>query len=279
MPESSRKAYCLINIGLAYRELAIHLKDVDNDLSGAAYKSLLEAAGTASRLGDFRTASYARGYLGTLEEDKKHYQKALEWTRAAVFAAQRVNAPESSFRWHWQAGRLLKALGDQAGALSAYRQSIDSVHAIRQEMAHCYAHPGTSFRRAAGSLFSEFVDLLLRRAAALEQEKEVEPLLYEARETLELLKVFELREYFKDDCVDAARSAPTSLDVVSQTAIVLYPVSAPGPDRTARQSAGGFEEVLGCCPCRQGGKGNHGLSEKTGETHHLGVSAACPAAL
>ena len=42
--------------------------------------------------------------------------KALGLTRQAVFAAQKVNAPESLYLWQWQAGRLLKKTGKEAEA-------------------------------------------------------------------------------------------------------------------------------------------------------------------
>jgi CHAT domain-containing protein len=55
----------------------------------------------------------------------------------------------------------------------------------------------------------------------------MEPFLMEARETLEALKVFELREYFQDDCIDASRVVEKKLDVVSDRAVVIYPVLLP----------------------------------------------------
>jgi CHAT domain-containing protein len=54
--------------------------------------------------------------------------------------------------------------------------------------------------------------------------------LIEARETVELLKAAELRDYFRDDCVDAARSRVTRLETVSQAAAIIYPILL--PDRT-----------------------------------------------
>ena len=37
----------------------------------------------------------------------------------------------------------------------------------------------------------------------------------------------ELRDYFRDDCVDAARARVTKIDVVSPTAAVVYPILLP----------------------------------------------------
>jgi len=33
-----------------------------------------------------------------------------------------------------------------------------------------------------------------------------------------------LRDYFKDDCVDAARYVETKLDLLSETALIIYPI-------------------------------------------------------
>jgi CHAT domain-containing protein len=85
-----------------------------------------------------------------------------------------------------------------------------------------------SFRESVGPLYFELVDLLLRRAsdpALPEQERRA--LLTEAREVVESFKVAELRDYFRDDCVDIALSRITQLDVVSPTAAVVYPIVLP----------------------------------------------------
>jgi CHAT domain-containing protein len=97
-------------------------------------------------------------------------------------------------------------------------------------MAVSYGSAQTSFRESVGPVYFELVDLLLQRAAALPQREQSEPYLSEARETVELLRAAELRDYFRDDCVDAARSRVARLDVVSQTAVVVYPIIL--PDRT-----------------------------------------------
>jgi CHAT domain-containing protein len=68
------------------------------------------------------------------------------------------------------------------------------------------------------------VSLLLERASTLPEGEKSEPYLYEARETLELIKVYELRDYFKDDCVDAARVVERKLDTVADKSVIIYPV-------------------------------------------------------
>ena len=230
LDDSHDKAYGLINIGLTYRDLGLHLPDSHDLLLLLASKTYDEAVIVAQTVGDPRTASYAWGYLGQLYEAEHRYPEALQLTRRAIFAAQQVNASESLYRWQWQTGRLLKALGKTDDAISAYRRAVYTLQSIRPELSISYASPQASFRESVGPIYFELVDLLLQRAAELQERQEYEPFLIEARETVELLKVAELRDYFRDDCVDAARSKITRLDIVSQTAVVVYPILL--PDRT-----------------------------------------------
>ena len=224
LEDSYFKAYGLINIGIAYRDLRRHLPESNKRLLVLASEAFNEAIVVAENIGDPRTASFALGYLGNLYEDQHRYQEALQLTRKAVFSAQRINAHESLYRWHWQTGRLLKSLGKIDDAISAYRRSVCTLQSIRQEIGACYANPESSFRSTAASVCFELVDLLLQRADTLSERDEYEPYLIEAREVVELLKVYELRDYFEDDCVGVARSVVTNLDVISQTAVVVYPI-------------------------------------------------------
>jgi CHAT domain-containing protein/Tfp pilus assembly protein PilF len=226
---SQDKAYGLINVGLTYRHLSTHLLDQDN-LFVLSSRAFHEALIVSETLGDLRSLSYACGYLGTLSEDQKHYPEALKFTRRALLVAQQINAPESLYLWQWQTGRLLKEMGEMEEAISAYRNCIYTLQSIRQEMSTCYGSPRISFRESVEPIYFGFVDLLLQQAASMHKREQVEPYLLEARETVELLKVAELRDYFQDECMGAARFRITRLDVVSKSAVVIYPVVL--PDRT-----------------------------------------------
>jgi len=220
---SHDKAYGLINIGLTYRHLCAHLSDQDR-LSVLSSQAFNEALILSEAIGDLRSLSYACGYLGTLSEDEKRYQEALRFTRRATLVAQQGNAPESLYLWQWQTGRLLKAIGNTEEAISAYKNCIYTLQSIRQEMSTCYGTPQISYRESFEPIYFGFVDLLLQRSASMQKPEQVESLLMEAREAVELLKVAELRDYFQDECMGAARFRMTRLDVVSKTAVVIYPV-------------------------------------------------------
>ena len=220
---SHDKAYGLINIGLTYYHLRSHLPK-KNDLLINSSQAFHEALRVAETIGDLRALSYACGYLGTFSEDQKQYQEAMQFTRRATLVAQQVNAPESLYLWQWQTGRLLKVIGRTEEAISAYRNCIHTLQSIRQEMSTCYGTPQISFRESVEPIYFGFVDLLLQHSASIQKSEQVEPYLLEAREAIELLKVAELRDYFQDECMGAARLRMTRLDTVSKNAVVIYPL-------------------------------------------------------
>jgi CHAT domain-containing protein/Tfp pilus assembly protein PilF len=242
---SHEMAFALVSLGLAYRDLAPALPAMRDAVILQA-GTVLNAAGTAAEtIGDRRTASYAWGYLGGLYEGERRYTEALDLTRKAVFAAQQANAPESLYRWQWQGGRLLRMLGSVDDAIGAYRRAVTTLQAIRPELSVAYGSaPTSSFRDSLGPLYFELVDLLLRRAGTLQRREEIAPYLTEARETVELFKVAELRDFFRDDCVDAALSKVTKLDVVSQTAVVIYPILLPDRTELLLSLPGGLRNVV-----------------------------------
>jgi CHAT domain-containing protein len=73
-------------------------------------------------------------------------------------------------------------------------------------------------------VYFELADVLLQRAASYAEQAQSEPYLREARDVIELFKVGELRDYFRDDCVDAARAKATHLETVSENTAVIYPI-------------------------------------------------------
>jgi CHAT domain-containing protein len=223
---SHEQISAFITVGLTYAKLRTFLVDLNKDLTLAAFQTLHEAARIADQLGDRRASSFAWGYLGKLYEDERRYAEALGVTQHAILMSQQAAAPEALYRWQWQAGRLLKALGKPKEAIGAYRQAIVAVQSIRPEVSAVAAEEqaGVSFRETVGAVYFELADLLLR-----DSEQDIDPphreaILREARDTVELFKVAELQDYFHDDCVQAAHSQATGLERISKTAVVIYPI-------------------------------------------------------
>jgi CHAT domain-containing protein len=215
-----------ITVGLTYAKLRALLVELNTDLTLAAFQALQDAARAADQLVDRRASSFAWGYLGKLYEDERRYAEALSVTQHAILMSQQAGAPEALYRWHWQAGRLLKGLGRPKEAIDAYRQAIVAVQSIRPEVSAAIAEdqPDASFRETVGAVYFELADLLLRGSEGDADPQHQEAVLREARDTVELFKVAELQDYFQDDCVQAARSHATGLELVSKTAAVIYPI-------------------------------------------------------
>jgi CHAT domain-containing protein len=101
---------------------------------------------------------------------------------------------------------------------------VRTLQSVRPELAVTYGASQTSFREALGPVYFELVDLLLQKAASSQQTDQVGPYLIEAREAVELFKAAELRDYFRDDCVDTALAKVTKLDAVGKTTVIVYPI-------------------------------------------------------
>jgi CHAT domain-containing protein/Tfp pilus assembly protein PilF len=220
---SHDKAYGLITAALAYQVLMKRVPDSQESLLLKAAGLLAEAAAIAAAIDDARASSYAWGYLGALYEVEQRYQESLELTRRAIFAGQQAVIPEALYRWHWQTGRLLKALDKPVEALGAYRRAVYALQSIRPELT-VTSSTALSFRDSIGPVYFELADLLLQSPDGSTNPPQADANLLEARDAIEMFKVAELRDYFHDECVDAAKSRIKSLEIVSKTAAIIYPI-------------------------------------------------------
>ena len=230
LPRSHDQVDGLISLALAYRDLA-YAEPTPNERFLKQSASLLqEATAVSEQLGEKRLLSYAYGHLGHLYETEHRLEEALDFTRKAVFAAQASHAPESLYQWQWQSGRLLAKLGKLDEALSAYQQAAATLQPIRAEVEASAPASLSSDRPSVRPLFFELADLLLRRAALTQDEQAAAPYLLAARNAIEAHKAAELRDYFRDDCVDQLQARLTKLERVSASTVIIYPIIF--PDRT-----------------------------------------------
>jgi CHAT domain-containing protein len=215
-----------IHVGRSYALLAQRHEAVRRSAARRAADALRRAREDADAAGDERLRSYALGYLGDLYERRGRPSDATRLTRQAIYAAQLADAPDALYRWQWQLGRLEIAAGQPERGLAAYRDAVATLRDIRAQTALA-AEAAGAFRSRVDPIYTEFVDQLLTRAAGSRNPDEKQALLVEARDALEDRKVAELRDYFRDPCLDAQRKATP--DTIPHT-IVVYPVLL--PDRT-----------------------------------------------
>ncbi len=222
LPASHAKSAVLIS--------AARLQAASKDRAGQgrAVANLEEAIASARATGDERMLSYALGYQAELQSAGRP-QEALARSREAAHHAQLAGAPEALYRWQWQTAKLLKARGDEDGAVAAYRLAVASMESVRRDLPAGGARGG--FREQAGPLYLELVDALLTRAGRSSDPAAVQADLGEARLTLEQLKSAELEDYFRDDCVAALKSKTRGIDSLDRQTAAIYPIVL--PDRLA----------------------------------------------
>jgi CHAT domain-containing protein len=224
LPTTQSKAGSLLSIGRLAADLAEARIAGARELAYAAYR---EAAAAAEQIGDRRGISLATGYLGELYLAAGRRSEANILTERALAEAQRLRAPDLLYRWEWQRGRLLRAAGEREQAIGAYRRAVSSVQSIRQDIPVDYRFGRSSFRDTIGPLFTELADLLLQSAPLADSPAQLAGILDEARDTAELIKVAELRDYFQDRCIVELQARTRGIESVASRTVAVYPIILP----------------------------------------------------
>jgi CHAT domain-containing protein len=248
VPNNYDKAFSLVSIGAwaehVYRQLRAHFLSSlppsaihhQTQLQQIAYHTLTAGLKLAKQLAHSRLISYAYGYLGHLYEIESQYTQALHFTRQAIFYAkqdensffsQAEQGSEILYRWQWQLGRLFNQQQQLEAAIKAYQQAVASLQPVRSELAIGYRKTSQSFRERLGTIYLELADLLLQRS---EQVSDPQPWFKQVLDTIELMKTFELQDYFQDECVTQANYKQPLLKFQPSHTAWLYPLLL--PDRT-----------------------------------------------
>ncbi|PSB44110.1 hypothetical protein C7B80_21795 [Cyanosarcina cf. burmensis CCALA 770] len=180
--------------------------------------ALDSALAVAQNLGDRRSESLAAGEIGSLYERKKNFALAMKFTQQAQFAAQAASALDSLYRWQWQAGRLYAATGNEPEAITAYRQAINSLSAIRGDLIAAVRQSPFSFEKRVAPVYRQLLALLLKEGKNQD--------LQSALTTANLLKISELQNFFGDECLEIAATADSvapkpALDTVTVTSVLV----------------------------------------------------------
>ena len=180
LPASRSKVYLLINLAELEQQKAL--------------KILPKAVATASILKDKRALSFALGALGNTYEQENSLEQALFWTQKAQLNAQEVFATDSLYKWQWQAGRLYQKMGAKDAAQNAYREAINSVQSIRNDLLNAEKQLQLDFRSQVEPIYREFLSLLLENGNRSQ--------IQEALATADLLQLSQLQSFFGDDCLE-----------------------------------------------------------------------------
>ncbi len=219
LPLSPVAVYARINLAQSLMKLG-SAKEGEKLSSSEIAQVLTTAIQQAENLGDSRSQSYALGSLGGLYEKTKRLPEAQDLTQKALILAQAVNASDIVYRWQWQLGRLLKARGEQQGAIAAYTQAVETLQSLRSDLASINSEVQFSFREGVEPVYREFVSLLLDTKDNQTSPERLE----KARKVIESLQLAELDNFFRAACLNAK---PVEIDAVDRKAAVIYPIILP----------------------------------------------------
>lgn len=188
---------------------------------------LQQAQQDAQTLGDPRSESYAIGSLGRVYEEATQWSDAKSLTEKALLISQTINAPEISYRWQWQLGRILKADSklknrqnpDYAKAINAYSESVNTLQTLRDDLVAINPEIQVAFQESVEPIHRELVGILLPENKAATPDK-----LEKARNVIESLQLAELDNFFREACLDAN---PVAIDQVDRQAAIFYPIILP----------------------------------------------------
>ena len=219
-----------------------------------AFSAFQNSAHIAQTLSNTYTLSMAYGYLGQLYEREQHYTEALSLTQQALFFDNQRSISHADsdqnkediplaghyshtlYRWYWQQGRILQALGhDLDQIIAAYRLASQNLTPIQQSLDNGYRLPLGLFEEVVRPIHYGLADVLLQKVETTTDVQEQQRLLKEAMTTVESVKITELQDYLQDDCVVALRAETHSmldydeldkkLQKELQHTAILYPIS------------------------------------------------------
>jgi CHAT domain-containing protein len=193
----------------------------------AAALLLAEAIAQAKDIGDSRTHIYALGTLGHLYEENQQFSEAIQITRQAIVLAEVNNNADLTYQWHWQLARLLQATGKDEAALVSYGQAVEILKPIQGDLAAAASNAQFSFQEGIEPLYQEYVSLLLATSGSDNDNqkgdrKSNQQKLKQAQSVIESLKVAELVNFFRSDCLKTQSNDITQID---PTAAVVYVIA------------------------------------------------------
>ena len=179
---------------------------------------LVETIDQATAIGYDKAQSYSLGLRGQIREELGDWKNAQKYTEQALLLAQGINAPEVSYLWQWQLGRINRALGDRFLAIAHYSQAVELLKSLSRDLVAVDPDVQYSFRDTVEPVYRGLVSLLLEA----DPDSEISQANLEgARKVIESLQLAELNNFFREACLDAQ---VVNIDNVDRYAAVIYPI-------------------------------------------------------
>ncbi|MDJ0618005.1 MAG: CHAT domain-containing protein [Calothrix sp. MO_192.B10] len=189
---------------------------------------VVHALQQAQALADKRAESHALGTLGKIYTETQQWTIARDLTEKALVLSQAMNAPEITYKWQWQLGRILQAQGNKNSAVVAYQEAVKNLKSLRRDLVGIDSDVQFSFRDSVEPVYRELVSLLLQpnnlESLSRKSPKTSSPSqkdLQLARQAIESLQLAELDNFFREACLDLK---PTQIEQFDTQAAVIYPI-------------------------------------------------------
>ena len=203
----------------------------DETVAAASPSSQLENEGAPSNLQHsfpsrpHRLLSQCYGKMGTLYESRQRIDEAITLTEQAITEAGAIQSHTLLQMWEWQLGRLLKVKNKVPKAIAAYERALFHVDTLRQNAAATNGDPNCPpSQNDSFTIYTELADLLLNQSGKTTDETTQQALLKRARASIERGKQSELRDYFKDPCIQSKSKA---IKAMAKGTAVIYPLVLP----------------------------------------------------
>ncbi len=227
---SRNTVYAYINLAETIQADLVQTK-IDRTTLISVAQLLTTAVEQARNIGDSRSEAQALGSFGNLYTITNQYVEAKKLTQQALLIAESLPAPDLAYRLDWQLGRILTSGKpsdrDLELATSTYRQAINHLKSLRNDLNAIDADLQFSFRDSVEPIYREYVNLLLRDDKPIPAAD-----LAIARDSIESLQVAELENFLRQGCLD---TYTVQLEKIDRSAAVIYPIIL--PDRVATIAA------------------------------------------
>ena len=189
------------SLGVSYALLEKYDKAIEYQLQHLAL---------AREINDTRGQGYALGGLGTIYQELGNYEKAIEYFQQVLVISQQIKDRWSEFISLSRIGKTLSLQNKTELAILFYKQSVNVSESIRQDLRTLKLDEQQSYLFTVEDTYRSLADLLLKQDRILE-----------AQQVLDLLKVEELSEYFRNVRVNSETAKGTDLQKPEQNIIAL----------------------------------------------------------
>ncbi|WP_181016102.1 tetratricopeptide repeat protein [Pseudanabaena sp. BC1403] len=176
--ESSIEARSLNNLGAAYERLGQYQKAID------FYGQALEMQ---EKIGDRQGEAKSINNLGVVYKNLRQYQRAIDLHQQSLAIKKQIGDRQGEATSLNNLGVDFNQLGQTEISILFYKQSVNVFESIRQSLKGLREEEQQSFTNTIASSYRNLADLLLKQGRIME-----------ALQILDLLKVQELEEYFKN---------------------------------------------------------------------------------